>query len=91
MGNVLENRREGIYCPAGNFYIDPRGKVDRAVITHAHSDHARSGHNSYLCSNATQSLMKVRLDSKARVEGMKFGEKRKIGDSLLTIYLSSNY
>lgn len=83
---VLQVRPEGLFCPAGDFFIDPRGQVDRALITHAHSDHARSGHNSYLCSNATQSLMKVRLDSKARVEGMKFGEKRKIGDATVSFH-----
>ena len=83
---VLQVRPEGLFCPAGDFFIDPRGQVDRALITHAHSDHARSGHNSYLCSTATQSLMKVRLDSKARVEGMKFGEKRKIGDATVSFH-----
>ena len=41
---ILTTRKEGLYCEAGDFYIDPRGRVDRAVITHAHSDHARSGH-----------------------------------------------
>ena len=73
MGNVLENRREGIYCPAGNFYIDPRGKVDRAVITHAHSDHARAGHQRYLCSDSCQPLLKIRLGEKAKIESIPFG------------------
>ena len=83
---VLQVRPEGLYCPAGDFYVDPRGKVNRALITHAHSDHARSGHESYLCSKTTESLLKVRLGSKARVEGLKFGEKRKIGGASVSFH-----
>ena len=40
--NVLTVRKEGLYCEEGDFYVDPSGKVDRAIITHAHSDHARA-------------------------------------------------
>ena len=61
MPRILEIKPEGIYCPAGGFYIDPRGKVNQAVITHAHSDHARSGHESYLCSDSCLSLLRIRL------------------------------
>ena len=82
----MQVRPEGLFCPAGDFFIDPRVQVERALITHAHSDHARSGHKSYLCSNTTQSLLKVRLDYNARVEGMKFGEKRKIGDATVSFH-----
>ena len=39
---------EGLYCPAGDFHIDPWRPVPRAVITHAHADHARRGHGAYL-------------------------------------------
>lgn len=83
---VLQVRPEGLYCHAGDFYVDPRGQVNRALITHAHSDHARSGHESYLCSKTTESLLKVRLGSKARVEGLKFGEKRKIGGATVSFH-----
>ena len=83
---VLENRVEGLYCPAGDFYIDPRGHVNRAVITHAHSDHARSGHQQYLCSESCTSLLKVRIGTDARIEGMKFDETRKIGDALVSFH-----
>ncbi|MGL5003624.1 MAG: DNA ligase-associated DEXH box helicase, partial [Casimicrobium sp.] len=41
-------RPEGLYCVAGDFYIDPWRPVDRAIITHAHADHARAGHARYL-------------------------------------------
>lgn len=51
----------GLYCRAGNFYIDPWRPVERAVITHAHSDHARWGSQSYLCHNDTKPILQTRL------------------------------
>jgi len=50
----------GIYCEPGDFYIDPGRAVDRAVITHGHSDHARSGHRAVLATAETIEIMKVR-------------------------------
>ena len=52
---------KGLYCPAGDFYIDPWQPVERAVITHAHSDHARPGCGSYLCHHLSLPLLKLRL------------------------------
>jgi putative mRNA 3-end processing factor len=54
-------RPQGLYCPAGDFYIDPWRPVDRAVITHAHADHARPGHGHYLCSHEGAALVRARL------------------------------
>jgi putative mRNA 3-end processing factor len=51
----------GLYCEPGQFYIDPHVAVDRAVITHGHSDHARPGHDAVLASHETIEIMKVRL------------------------------
>src|SRR5690242_16558348 len=50
----------GIYCEPGDFYIDPGRTVDRAVITHGHSDHARAGHQAVLATSETIEIMKVR-------------------------------
>jgi putative mRNA 3-end processing factor len=50
MSDLVVARPEGLYCPAGSFYIDPWQPVERAVITHAHGDHARPGHGHYLAS-----------------------------------------
>ncbi len=50
----------GLYCAPGGFYIDPHRAVDRAVITHGHSDHARSGHGHVLATAETVAIMKVR-------------------------------
>jgi putative mRNA 3-end processing factor len=52
---------KGLYCEKGNFYIDPWKPVETAVITHAHSDHARSGHRKYLCHFQSKSLLRSRL------------------------------
>jgi putative mRNA 3-end processing factor len=51
----------GLYCRAGNFYIDPWRPVERAVITHAHSDHARWGSKYYLCHHASKPILQQRL------------------------------
>ena len=56
----LDVRPEGLYCTPGQFYIDPRTAVETAVITHAHGDHARSGHKRVFASPDTIAIMKVR-------------------------------
>ena len=60
-GDLVVQRPEGLYCPPGDFYIDPWRAVDRAVITHAHSDHARRGHAHYLAAAPGESLLRLRL------------------------------
>lgn len=59
--DLVISRPEGLYCPAGDFYIDPWRKVHRAVITHAHADHARYGHAHYLCSAEGERVLRARL------------------------------
>ena len=86
MPKILEIKPEGIYCPAGGFYIDPRGKVNQAVITHAHSDHARSVHNSYLCSDSCLPLLKIRLGENQRMESIPFGKVIKIGAAKVSLH-----
>ena len=54
-------RPEGLYCPPGDFYIDPWRSVDRAVITHAHADHARRGHARYLAAAPAEGVLRARL------------------------------
>ena len=58
--DLLCPRPEGLYCAPGDFYIDPVRPVARAVITHGHSDHARSGHGAVLATPATLDIMRVR-------------------------------
>ncbi|MCA2013283.1 ligase-associated DNA damage response exonuclease [Cereibacter sphaeroides] len=58
--DLLIPRPEGLFCPAGGFFIDPVRPVDRALITHGHSDHARSGHGAVLASRQTLDIMAIR-------------------------------
>lgn len=58
---LLQFNDKGIYCTAGDFYIDPWQPVNRAVITHAHSDHARWGHQHYLAHHLSREVMFHRL------------------------------
>ena len=55
---LLQPTPKGLYCPPGDFYLDPvRGAVDRAVISHGHSDHARGGHGKVLAHPDTLAIM----------------------------------
>lgn len=58
---LIEFTDKGLYCPEGNFYIDPWKPIEKAVITHAHSDHARVGSQSYLCHTDSLPILKLRL------------------------------
>jgi putative mRNA 3-end processing factor len=54
-------RPQGLYCPPGDFYIDPWRPVGRAVITHAHADHARMGNTRYLAAAPGEGVLRARL------------------------------
>ena len=71
---LLKFTKLGLYCPKADLYIDPAGKTDKAVITHAHSDHARRGSAHYLAHPITASLMLHRLGSKINVQGLEYGK-----------------
>ena len=58
--DLLCPRPEGLYCPPGDFYIDPVRPVDRAVVTHGHADHARAGHSAVLATPETLAIMAER-------------------------------
>ncbi len=58
--DLLQPRPEGLYCPPGDFYIDPVRPVDRAVVTHGHSDHARAGHGTVVATPETLAIMAER-------------------------------
>ena len=64
---------EGLYCPQGDFYIDPWRPVARAVITHAHGDHAHPGHDHYLAAQASARVLKTRLGDIA-LQTLPYGE-----------------
>lgn len=80
MNPLISWTDQGLYCAAGDFYIDPRRAVGTAVVTHAHSDHARRGSQRYFCASASVGLLKVRLGSKIQVEGIPYGKTFHLGD-----------
>jgi putative mRNA 3-end processing factor len=71
--DLVVARAEGLYCVPGQFYIDPWRPVARAIITHAHSDHARVGHGSYLAAAAGADILKSRLGDIA-LDTLEWGE-----------------
>jgi len=58
---LIDFTDKGLFCPVGGFYLDPWKPVDKAIITHAHSDHARFGSKHYLCHRYTAPILKLRL------------------------------
>jgi putative mRNA 3-end processing factor len=74
--DLLCPRPEGLYCPPGDFFIDPVRPVDRAVITHGHADHARPGHGVAVATAETLDIMAVRYgqDFTGQAQALSYGE-----------------
>ena len=85
-GDLILRRPEGLYCPAGDFYIDPWRPVERAVITHAHADHARPGHARYLAQRDAEPLMRSRLGADIAFEGLAYGERLQMGPVTVSLH-----
>ena len=75
---MLRITDRGLYCAAADLYIDPWLPVDRAVITHAHGDHARWGSRHYLASREGERVLRTRLGGDAVIETVEYGEPRVI-------------
>jgi putative mRNA 3-end processing factor len=86
--DLLAPTPSGVCCKAGDFFIDPTRPVDKAVITHGHSDHARPGHGSVLATEETLDLMRLRYgDNFAGVtQAARPGEPLKIGGATVTFH-----
>lgn len=78
MNELLETTPRGLYCAAGDFHIDPHQAVDRAVVTHAHTDHARWGCRRYLAAERSEHLLRMRMNDDAEFQFLPFGESIKI-------------
>ena len=72
--DLIVERPEGLYCPPGDFYIDPWRPVARAVITHAHADHARRDHGAYLATAVSEGVLRARLGDDITLQGLAYGE-----------------
>ena len=75
MSRLLEFTSRGIYCPRADCYVDPKRVVDRAIITHAHADHARRGHKHYLAHRLTVPVLYHRLGKKISTQAVEYGEE----------------
>jgi putative mRNA 3-end processing factor len=73
--NLLEINDCGIYCPQADVYIDPWKPVKRALITHAHGDHARPGNDYYLAHRQSEQVMRLRLGEDIKLQTVAYGEE----------------
>jgi putative mRNA 3-end processing factor len=83
---MLTETPDGLHCADGDFYIDPWAPVARAVITHAHGDHARSGSAAYLCAQASVPLLWRRFGDACVIEGLEYGESRVLGSTRISFH-----
>lgn len=85
MTDLVVVRKEGLYCVPGQFYIDPWRPVEHAVITHAHADHARTGHGHYLSAKAGVNVLRSRLGD-INIEGLEYGETISRNDTKISLH-----
>jgi len=86
--DILLPTPAGVYSKIGGFYIDPTRPVDKAVITHGHSDHARAGHGAVLATQETLDLMRLRYGETFAVstQAVRFGEILTLGGARVTFH-----
>ncbi|HEY1098972.1 MAG TPA: ligase-associated DNA damage response exonuclease [Myxococcota bacterium] len=82
---VLELTDRGLYCAAGDFYVDPWRPVERAVVTHGHADHARPLAGHALAAVGNEHILQRRLGGRA-FECLPFAEARTIGRARVSLH-----
>ena len=85
-GGLMTLTKSGLYCAQGDFYVDPWRPVTRAVITHAHADHAYRGSRSYLVTKEGEGLARIRLDPTARISTLEYGETLEVNGMKLSFH-----
>jgi putative mRNA 3-end processing factor len=83
---LLRLTERGLYCEAGDFYIDPWQPVDRAVVTHAHSDHLSRDSRAYLFARPAEHLFAVRLESRQGLQPLEYGETITLKDVKVSLH-----
>jgi putative mRNA 3-end processing factor len=78
--------QDGLYCEQGGFFIDPWRSVDLALITHAHSDHARAGSAKYMATHISEGILRKRLGTTTNLQGVEYGEKIKLGNTWVSFH-----
>lgn len=83
---LIDVTPEGLRCALGGFYVDPAASVDRAILTHAHADHARPGSVEYVCAQSSLEVLRARLGDDAKLVGLEYGERRRFGDVTVSLH-----
>jgi putative mRNA 3-end processing factor len=85
---LLVSTPAGLCCPLGGFHIDPVRAVDQALVTHAHSDHARPGHGAVLATRETLELMELRYgpDFAGTAQAAGYGETLRLGEVTVSFH-----
>ena len=83
--DLIVLRPEGLYCPAGDFHIDPWRPVSRAIITHGHGDHARIGMGDYHCTTQSLPILRWRLGEQ-RYHAHHYGEAFELGSAKVSLH-----
>ena len=86
--DILKPTPAGLCCPIGGFHIDPVRPVDRALITHGHSDHARPGHGAVLATQETLDMMRLRYGENfaGTTQAIAYGERLELGKTQVTFH-----
>ncbi|MBB6124244.1 putative mRNA 3-end processing factor [Sphingobium subterraneum] len=79
-GSWIKPFPQGIYVEPGDFWIDPSAPVDRALVTHGHADHARSGHKAVMATSGTLAIMAVRYGEAGVTQVADYGTQQRVGD-----------
>jgi putative mRNA 3-end processing factor len=82
----IEVSENGLYCSAGGFYIDPWGPVDRAIVTHAHNDHASPGSSTYLTASDGAELLRARVGPEPAIEEVAYGKRLTLGETTVSLH-----
>ncbi len=72
--DLLEFTDKGIYCQQADVYLDPWKPVKKALITHGHSDHAKFGHQFYLCTQWSKPILQYRLNTESPIQSVQYDE-----------------
>ena len=83
---MLIETAQGLYCPDGDFHVDPWGPVPRALITHAHGDHARFGSATYLCTDQCVPLLRRRFGGDVVIESVRYGHSITLGSTRVSFH-----
>src|SRR3569623_510562 len=86
--DILVPAPSGVCCKPGGFHIDPTRPVEKALITHGHSDHARAGHGSVLATQETLDIMRLRYGENfaGTTQAVRYGEEIRVGGTQVSFH-----